>query len=212
MSKTTEYINYLIARGNELHKEHNAPKLIGKIKILSSLIDRKYSEYDPFGEEDWDDDKEDKELIEKAEKIASEIEIIVQEKLNKKPPNIITLCGSTKFKTLFLEVAKWLTLQGNIVISVGLFGQADGDKITIEEKQMLDELHKDKIDLCNEIFVINPSDYIGESTKKEIEYAEETGKNIRYYTKEEEEINKWKLEYYSRTNTENWNMATVINL
>ena len=67
--------------------------------------------------------------------------------------NIITLCGSTKFKQEFLNVNKWLTLQGNVVISVGLFGQIDNEPITPEEKILLDEIHKAKIDLANEIFL-----------------------------------------------------------
>ena len=70
-------------------------------------------------------------------------------------PNVITLCGSTKFKKEYLEVTKWLTLQNNIVISVGLFGQADGDKLTKDEKKMFDKLHKQKIGLAKEIFVFN---------------------------------------------------------
>jgi hypothetical protein len=126
--------------------------------------------------------------------------------------NVVTLCGSTKFKEEYLEVTKWLTLSGNIVISVGLFGQADGDKLTVQEKVMLDELHKGKIDICDEIFVVNPNDYIGASTKSEIEYAVTNGKKVRYYTNELKEINEWKAEYYGRLNTENWNFATVINL
>ncbi len=126
--------------------------------------------------------------------------------------NVITLCGSTKFKEDFLDVTKWLTLQGNIVISVGLFGQADGEKLTVEEKTMLDQLHKGKIDLCNEIFVINPGGYIGASTKSEIEYADANGKKIRFLVDERWDFELWKNEYYKRTNTENWNLGTLINL
>lgn len=87
---------------------------------------------------------------------------------------IITLCGSTKFKDEFLEVQERLTLEGNIVISVGLFGHADGKYntvITDEVKEMLDDLHKRRIDLSDEIYVINKDGYIGSSTKSEIEYA-----------------------------------------
>lgn len=97
--------------------------------------------------------------------------------------NIITLCGSTKFKDEFLVAQKELTLQGNIVISVGLFGHADGDYQTVltdDIKIMLDDMHKGKIDLSNEIFVINKGGYIGESTKGEIEYAIQTGKIVKY--------------------------------
>ena len=96
---------------------------------------------------------------------------------------VITLCGSTKFKNEFVKVQKKLTLSGNIVISVGLFGHADGEFeniITPEVKIMLDDMHKRKIDMADEIFVINKNGYIGESTKSEIEYAVKTGKRVNY--------------------------------
>ena len=96
---------------------------------------------------------------------------------------VITLCGSTKFKEEFLEIQKDLTLQGNIVISVGLFGHADGHYETIvteDIKVLLDDMHKRKIDMADEIFVINVDGYIGESTRSEIEYAHNTGKTVRY--------------------------------
>ncbi len=98
--------------------------------------------------------------------------------------NVITLCGSTKFKEEFLQMQKDLTLQGNIVISVGLFGHS-GDEEVWEEgtKEMLDDMHKRKIDMANEIFVINKGGYIGSSTKSEIEYAKSVGKNIKYLEK-----------------------------
>ena len=94
---------------------------------------------------------------------------------------IITLCGSTKFKDEFIQIQKELTLAGNIVVSVGLFGHS-GDKEVWENntKQMLDDMHKAKIDLADEIFVINKNGYIGESTKSEIEYALKQGKSVRY--------------------------------
>jgi hypothetical protein len=119
--------------------------------------------------------------------------------------NIITLCGSTKFKQEYLDVNKWLTLQGNIVISVSLFGQADGEKITEEEKKTLDKIHFEKINLCDEIFIIDPEGYIGNSTKREIEHAESSSKGTRYLTLELENFENWKKEYYGRTNQENWN-------
>lgn len=95
--------------------------------------------------------------------------------------NVVTLCGSTKFKEEFLQVQKELTLQGNIVISVGLFGHS-GDNEVWEKgtKEMLDDMHKRKIDMANEIFVINKGGYIGNSTKSEIEYAQLVGKDIKY--------------------------------
>lgn len=101
---------------------------------------------------------------------------------------VITLCGSTRFKDEFMEAQKRLTLEGNIVISVGLFGHA-GDAVVWENmdegtltktKEMLDDMHKRKIDMADEIYVINVGGYIGSSTKSEIEYAKATGKRILY--------------------------------
>ena len=94
---------------------------------------------------------------------------------------VITLCGSTKFKEQFIEVQKQLTLEGNIVISVGLFGHS-GDAEVWQEgtKEMLDDMHKRKIDMADAIFVINVNGYIGSSTASEIEYAIQTNKEVLY--------------------------------
>ena len=94
---------------------------------------------------------------------------------------VITLCGSTRFKDEFLEAQKRLTLEGNVVISVGLFGHSGDDEVWTEGvKDMLDRQHLAKIDLADEIFVINVGGYIGESTRREIAYAEFKGKSISY--------------------------------
>ena len=94
---------------------------------------------------------------------------------------VITLCGSTRFKDEFLEAQKRLTLEGNIVISVGLFGHSGDDVVWTEGvKDMLDRQHLAKIDLADEIFVINVGGYIGDSTRREIAYAEFKGKIIKY--------------------------------
>jgi hypothetical protein len=94
---------------------------------------------------------------------------------------VVTLCGSTKFKDEFIAVQKRLTLEGNIVISVGLFGHSGDDEVWSEDtKIMLDDMHKRKIDMADEIFVINVGGYIGESTKSEIEYAIKTNKTVKY--------------------------------
>ena len=101
---------------------------------------------------------------------------------------VITLCGSTRFKNEFIEAQKRLTLEGNIVISVGLFGHSGDNEVwenmsedtVTKTKEMLDDMHKRKIDMADEIFVINVGGYIGDSTKSEIEYAKATGKGIKY--------------------------------
>jgi hypothetical protein len=94
---------------------------------------------------------------------------------------VITLCGSTRFKEQFLEAQKRLTLEGNIVISVGLFGHSGDEEVwTKGTKEMLDDMHKRKIDMADAIFVINVGGYIGSSTRSEIEYALKTGKKVLY--------------------------------
>ena len=94
---------------------------------------------------------------------------------------VITLCGSTRFKDQFFEVQKRLTLEGNIVISVGLFGHSGDDEVWTEgTKEMLDDMHKRKIDLADAVYVINAGGYIGSSTRSEIEYAKACGKEVLY--------------------------------
>ena len=93
---------------------------------------------------------------------------------------IITLCGSTKYKDMFLKINEQLTLDGNIILMPGVFAHVDNIKITNEQKGNLDKLHKKKIDMSDEIFVINKDGYIGDSTKSEIEYAKKLGKSIKY--------------------------------
>ena len=94
---------------------------------------------------------------------------------------VITLCGSTQFKDAYIQAQKELTLEGNIVISVGLFGHSGDEEVwTNGTKEMLDDMHKRKIDMADEIYVINVNGYIGSSTNSEIEYAKKTGKTVRY--------------------------------
>ena len=91
---------------------------------------------------------------------------------------VITLCGSTRFKDEFIEIQRKLTLEGNIVISVGLFDYSGN--ITDKQKTMLNNMHKSKIDMADEIYVINKGGYIGESTRDEIEYAKSKKIPIKY--------------------------------
>ena len=94
---------------------------------------------------------------------------------------VVTLCGSTRFKEQFMETQKRLTLDGCIVISVGLFGHSGDDDVWKPGvKEMLDDMHLRKIDMADESFVINVGGYIGESTKREIAYAEQKGKKVNY--------------------------------
>ncbi len=99
-------------------------------------------------------------------------------------PTIVCLCGSTRFMNAFFDQGWAETLKGHIVLSVGVWRQGPpdhgGEWIGEETKQMLDELHKRKIDLADEVLILNVGGYIGESTRSEIEYAARLGKVIRY--------------------------------
>lgn len=95
-------------------------------------------------------------------------------------PKIVCLTGSTKFKKEYLEYNKFFTINGLIVLTVGFFGHTDGWD---GDKKKLDELHFRKIDLADEIFVINVNGYIGESTRNEINYAIKQKKPVFYHHK-----------------------------
>ncbi len=104
-----------------------------------------------------------------------------------KPP-IVCLCGSTRFLNEFFEAGWKFTLRGYIVVSIGVVKTSSADKdgghgaeaISQECADMLDELHRRKIDIADEVFVINRDGYIGKSTAAEIEYANENDKPITY--------------------------------
>jgi hypothetical protein len=100
-------------------------------------------------------------------------------------PIIVCLCGSTRFMQTFEDTNRAETLKGKIVLSVGCdlrsayFSNMSSD--TVERiKETLDELHLRKIDLADEILVLNVSGYIGESTRREIDYARANGKRVRF--------------------------------
>ncbi len=93
---------------------------------------------------------------------------------------IITLCGSIKFRDEFIKTQEKLTLDGNIVLTPNFFNNIKKENIDEKTKKILDEMHKQKVDMSDEIYVINAGGYIGESTKSEIEYAKGKGKKISY--------------------------------
>ena len=101
-------------------------------------------------------------------------------------PRVVCLCGSTRFYTAFQEANYRETMAGNIVLTVGFYphaaDRAHGEElgVTPEQKVALDELHKRKIDMCDEVFVVNVGGYVGESTRSEIAYAKRIGKPVRY--------------------------------
>lgn len=95
-------------------------------------------------------------------------------------PTVVCLCGSTRFKDEYRQEEARLTLAGNIVLTCGLFGHADGIKLTEGQKQALDQLHLSKIDMADEVRVINVGGYVGSSTAREVFYAIQTGKWVTY--------------------------------
>jgi hypothetical protein len=95
-------------------------------------------------------------------------------------PTVVCLCGSTRFADAFVAASRSETLAGRIVLSVGLFGHREAMDMGGPVKAMLDQLHFRKIDLCDEILVLNCGGYVGSSTRNEIAYATAKGKKIRY--------------------------------
>jgi hypothetical protein len=104
-------------------------------------------------------------------------------------PTIVCLCGSTRFAYAFKQANFTETLKGNIVLSIGVNMRDSGDAKLLEAytpdqresiKANLDELHLRKIDLADEILVLNVENYVGDSTRREIEYARKTGKRVRW--------------------------------
>lgn len=101
-------------------------------------------------------------------------------------PKIVCLCGSTRFHRQFVEHNYRETMAGRIVLSVGFYPHAvdevhgEGVGITPEQKEALDELHKRKIDLADEVLVLNVGGYVGSSTRSEIEYARAHCKPLRW--------------------------------
>lgn len=100
-------------------------------------------------------------------------------------PPVVCICGSTRFAETMNEVSERLTLDGKIVVRPEVVTYSDADDPQRRDpavKKALDELHKRKIDLAGEVFVVDVDGYVGESTRSEIAYAEAAGKPVRYYT------------------------------
>lgn len=112
----------------------------------------------------------------------------------KKKPKVICICGSTRFADLH-AILRWELEKNGKAICLMInylpvwFAEGRGwnshDHFGEQEgiKNVLDELHLRKIDLADEVFVINKDGYIGESTRREIEYAKDKGKPVNYMEK-----------------------------
>ncbi len=92
---------------------------------------------------------------------------------------VVTLCGSVRFWDKMQEINEKLALENEYVV-IGLTPCVTNRNFTEHDKELLGELHRIKIDLSDAIFVVNVDGYIGESTRGEIEYAKQNGKQIMY--------------------------------
>lgn len=100
--------------------------------------------------------------------------------------NIVCLCGSVRFRKEFFMVNLVESIEGNIVLMPG-FGP-EPITLTDEHKATVDRIYFEKIDMCDYVIVIDVNDYEGESTKREIEYAQQQGKTILYWSNLKDEI------------------------
>ena len=101
-------------------------------------------------------------------------------------PTVVCLCGSIRFKDQFLKAQVEETLNGKIVLTPGVFDCFDGVQVNQMMAEMLKELHLRKIDLADEVLIINVGKYIGQTTSEELEYAKKNGKTIRFLEEIEE--------------------------
>lgn len=99
-------------------------------------------------------------------------------------PEIVCICGSTRFADEMSVANRDLTVAGVIVLAPGVFLRTEdreaGRSIPEEQKAALDALHLRKIDLADRVLVVNPGGYVGESTSREIAYARDTGKPVSF--------------------------------
>lgn len=102
------------------------------------------------------------------------------------PGTVVTICGSTRFRAEMAEANHQLTLAGHIVLAPGVFAHAEDPAyehapLAEKQKEQLDAMHLDKIDASSWVYVVNVGGYIGESTRREIEYARLTGKEVIFH-------------------------------
>lgn len=108
-------------------------------------------------------------------------EVKLRNRTNMRKPRVVCLCGSTRFKQAWYEQNKRLTHEGKIVLGVGdLDPNAPNTNVPIDAalKARLDALHLCKIEMADEVLILNVGGYIGESTKNELAHAKRLGKDI----------------------------------
>lgn len=102
-------------------------------------------------------------------------------------PTIVCLCGSTRFSREFRQAGLRETLAGRIVLSIGAASGTDDEhfgNLSLsgyeQVKAQLDELHLRKIELADEVLILNVGGYIGESTQRELDHARNLDKRVRF--------------------------------
>ena len=109
------------------------------------------------------------------------------ETLIRPTPIIVCLCGSTRFVDAWKQATRMESLDGKIVLSVGVMIHAGDEPIKDGPlKERLDELHLRKIDLADEVLILDVDGYVGDSTMSELIYAQSHRKTIRYWSSEQE--------------------------
>ena len=91
-------------------------------------------------------------------------------------PEIVCICGSARFVSERRAASCEMSCRGVIVLAPSETDQAP----TPEQKAVLDDLHLRKIDLADRVVVVNPGGYVGESTRREIDYAQSAGKPVTF--------------------------------
>lgn len=110
-------------------------------------------------------------------------------------PLIVCLCGSTRFLVEFDEANLQETLRGHIVLTIGSSRRTDDEIFSglspngaQELSARLGALHRAKIDLADEVLVVDPGGYVGASTREEIDYARAQGKPVRFWSAETRQV------------------------
>lgn len=100
-------------------------------------------------------------------------------------PRIVAIIGSSRFKAAHLGIAQKVTLQGKIPLIAGFFHHVDCVPLTDDQKGMIDQLMLHKINMADEVFVVNVNGYIGKTTRQGIEHARQSDKPITFMEPEE---------------------------
>ena len=93
---------------------------------------------------------------------------------------VITICGSMRYSKEMMKIAEELELKDGYA-DIQCVYNVDGQKYEGIYASILDKIHRKKIDISDAIYVVNIDGYIGNSTRNEIEYAKNNGKEVIYH-------------------------------